>query len=202
MEPNITSKLLENVNLINSKKKQVYAFGLFTAFVVIILLAGAIAPSIRTISVLLSEIKEKEGLLNELEVKVETLGSLQTQYEEISDPIRDLKLVFPNSGDFSLLMANLEDLTTSHNYNLRSITFGDSDDDFKYDTTVLQPKLITVVVEGSNQDLIPFLKSIEELPMYPTITAVSYTSEPGEEGENIISIKMVIYEITDSNFYE
>lgn len=194
----------QKVNMINDRKKQVFGFGLFTAFIIIILLAGAIGPSINTIVSILAKISEKQVLQEQLDQKITTLGSLNTQYENLGEQIRDLELVFPNNEDYSLFMSNIEVISRNHNFTISNISFEEIDlvPEETSVTTVLNFKKANITIAGKEDDLIPLLREIEEMPMYPIIRSVSYSANEDIDGNTSFSIEVVIYKIEETNFYE
>lgn len=192
----------EKVEVIQSKRKQVYGFGAFTVLVLVVLLVGAIRPSISTILRLNQEIKQKKIVLQQLIDKVNTINALKIQYDQFQSTAEDLRLVYPSTGDFSLFMANIEQLSKKYDYNLTSISFNDSDNPEDAGTSVLIPMNSVITIRGTDENLIPFIKAIEGMPMYPVVDKVSYNNQPTPEGDINFTISIVIYKIDDPLFYE
>lgn len=71
LDPN-TANLMERVNIVSDRKKQVYSFSLLTIVIVVALGVGAVKPSIETIMRLNGEIKEKKVTLETLDTKINT----------------------------------------------------------------------------------------------------------------------------------
>jgi hypothetical protein len=201
MDNSTSGNIVQKVNLIQDKKKQAYGFGAFTVFVILVLVIGAIQPSVTTILSLLNEIEEKEQLIIELDTKITNLGKLDTQSKELAGPIRDLELLFPNTGDFSFFMANIEGVVETNGFDLNSIGFTEINDDFVTNAIVLQGSLVSLSVKGDLDNIVQLLTTLEEMPMSPIIQSVSYTTDADKDENYTVSIQMVIYHIEDINFY-
>ena len=194
--------LIDKVELIKDRKKQAYGFSVFTVLVLIILIVGAIRPSVLTIVRINSEIKEKQQTLATLNNKINALNSLAQQYNEFKDTADDLALVYPANGDFSLFLANIENISETYGFELRSIGFGNERrrEDTQYET--LEPISVTLSVAGQKSNLIPFLQRIEEMPMYPVVNSISYSVDEDDDGNTSYSLSIHIYEVGEDNFYE
>lgn len=202
LDPN-TANLMERVNIVSDRKKQVYSFSLLTIVIVVALGVGAVKPSIETIMRLNGEIKEKKVTLETLDTKINTLNSLSLQYSDFEETAQDLKLVFPTNGDFSLFLANIENICRTYGFQLNTIGFGRSR--FKAEVLNLQnlkPVDVTLTVLGDKNDMIQLLQAFEEMPMYPIVRSVNFSNETSNEGLTNISISLVIYEIENETFYE
>ena len=193
-------KLIDQVNIVKGKKQQVYTFSVLTFVVVLILVVGAIKPSIETMARLNSEIKQKEIVRDKLEDKMNALNELSLQYAEFEETAEDLELIFPTNGDFSLFLANIESLSEESGFDLKSISFGKTRRQGSSLTT-LKSVRIDLQVEGAKEEIIPFLQKLESLPMYPEIKVLSYSTDE-EDGLNSYAIMMIIYEIQNETFYE
>lgn len=195
------SRITNRVKFLTDKKQQVYGFTVFTAVVILILTFGAIKPSIETIVRLRSEIKAKENTVDRLEEKINTINALAIQYQEFQDTAEDFSLIFPDNEDFSLYLANIESITEQSGLELRSISFARRsarETRFK----LLTPVTVNLSVMGKRQNLIPYLQTLEGLPMYPEVKSVSFNLEVDDEGNNNFSVMMVIYGIRQQGFYE
>ncbi len=198
----IDTRITNRLNQLQmSRKQQVYGFGLITAIVIIVLSVGALKPSIETIVKLRSEIEQKEMILDKLETKIQVINSLNLQYEEFQDTAKDLGLIFPANGDFSLFLANIESITEKSGFKLESVSFTKKKTG-SLAFQLLSPKRVQLGVMGKKQNLIPFLKTLEELPFYPEINTVSFSEEVDDDGNTDFSIALTIYEVNKTNFYD
>ena len=200
MEPE--SKGLKYLEIVNkSVQSRTYSFAIFTVFVVAILLLGAIKPTLGKISQINEEIKQKKIINEQLTNKTNALSSLTNEYYSQSDDMKSLSMVFPSQGNFSLLMSNIENITSEYGFVLQSINFG-SPEKVPSSLKVLKPWAIRISVSGSRANLVNFLKDLEELPMFPTVTKVSYSSGArNRSGELSYSIELQIFKIDEPNFY-
>jgi Tfp pilus assembly protein PilO len=196
------SKNLENVKVIQDKRKSVYKFGAFTFLVVIILVVGAIRPSIGTIITIWQEIQTKKEQVEVLDDKLDKHGELFEQYTSIEDDRERLRLLFPADQNFSLFLANIEELAKKHGFKLNSINFEEGDDTSVLNTVALINWSSTISVTGPESEMIPLMKDIETLPMYPIINRISYSSEENEEGDITMSMTILLYRVDDPLFYE
>ncbi len=199
MEPT-DSRITNRVKFFSDKKQQVYGFGLVTVIVFAVLIIGAVKPSIETMVRVLSEIKKKEMVLGMLEEKINTINSLAIQYAEFEETADDLPLIFPDNGDFSLFLANIESITQESGFELSSVSF--TSKAIKINRyNLLSPMSVQISTVGKRQNLIPYLKNLENLPMYPEINSVSFSTEVDEDGNTRFSVSMLIYKVKIKNFY-
>lgn len=190
------------LNIINkSVKTKTYAFTGFTLLVVIILIAGALRPTALTITRINKEIEEKRFLNEQLDLKLNNITQLSSQYSEIEDDVKNLPLVFPSSGNFSLFMSNVEEISKSFGYSLSGINFGEADG-IETNLNGLSPFSAKLTITGKKTNLIKLLQAFESMPMYPTVHQVSYASKTNDDGLTTFSIELIIYETTDPEFFK
>jgi len=185
-----------------SEKKISYIFTGITVAVAIVLIAGAIRPTVITITRINTEISEKEKTEKALTEKISALTELDTQYIGLKDDFEDISLVFPTDGDFSLFMANIDAISSRNGFVLVGLSFAEYKEDNPVATGVLEPWSVRLTIEGKKNDLVNFLKDLESLPMYPVIESVAYSDDGENEEVNSFSIHMRIYHIPIGNFYD
>lgn len=184
------------------EKRKGYIFAAVTIFVSILLIAFAIRPTVITIFKINTEITEKTRLNTQLDAKIDTLSKLDKQYTDMKDDLSNLKLIYPDNGDFSLFMANTPGVLSKNGFLLTGINFDKySDKNFNTVTKVLVPWSVRLNVKGNSANLINLLKDLEALPMYPVIESFSYSSQKDENGFTNYSINLRIYKIDNNNFY-
>lgn len=191
-------KLIKVVN--GSVQAKTYTFASFTLIVVMVLLIGAIRPTMIKISEIQKEVEAKQVTNKKLDDKIEALSTLSNEYADNKDMFTKLPLVFPSQGNFSLLLSNIDEIAREQGFNLNNINFGQSDK-VKLTYNALKPWNVRFSISGSRANLIPFLSKMESLPMFPTITKVSYSLDKEKLGIITFSIEMVIYKLEDQNFY-
>jgi len=185
-----------------SEKKISYIFTGITVAVAIVLIAGAIRPTVITITRINAEISEKETTEKALTEKISALTELDTQYIGLKDDFEDISLVFPTDGDFSLFMANIDAISSRNGFVLVGLSFAEYKEDNPVATGVLEPWSVRLTIEGKKNDLVNFLKDLESLPMYPVIESVAYSDDGENDEVNSFSIHMRIYHIPIGNFYD
>ena len=185
-----------------SEKKISYIFTGITVAVAIVLIVGAIRPTVITITRINTEISEKETTEKALIEKINALTELDTQYIGLKDDFEDISLVFPTDGDFSLFMANIDAISSRNGFVLVGLSFAEYKEDNPVATGVLEPWSVRLTIEGKKNDLVNFLKDLESLPMYPVIESVAYSDDGENEEVNSFSIHMRIYHIPIGNFYD
>lgn len=196
------SNAVEKLSLIKSKRNQTLGASVFTLIVILVMVVGAIRPSVATILEIREEIQQKEETLETLREKQRTLDGLRAQYDSNEDIFEALPLIYPNTGDFSLFMGNIEEVSLQNGFELTSISFDDNSTEFAQTYDVLQPIRVTILVRGDVENLIPFLNALESMPMYPGTLAVSYGTQVDDDGKINFNIDLVIYELEDDLFYE
>ena len=196
------SKALKNLSVILSgNKNKTYTFGIITVVVVLVLLFGAIQPTILTISKITTEVSKKKTLNQQLDAKINAITKLGNDYEYIREDIDYLPLLFPTQGNFSLFLSNIDVITKESGFNLVSISFS-ADDKFSSGTTTLVPWGAKITVSGSRANLIQLMEKIEAMPMAPVINNVSFSRNKSNAQSTNISLNIIIYRIDDLKFYE
>ncbi len=199
------SKRLELVKLIKeapSKQVENVFVGLTYIFAVL-LLVFAIIPTINTIFQINKEIQEKQTVYKALENKIIALSSLDGQYNENLDKFKDLTLLYPTSGNFSLFLSNIDAVISRNNFVLDAISFSEYDrDTFQIKTSVVKPWSVRIVVSGKKVYLVTLLRDLEAMPMFPVIESLAYGTDIDEEGNTKYSITLRIYHVENPKFYE
>jgi len=186
----------------SSEKKQSYIFFGFSILVVIVLVVFAIRPTVTTITKINKEIKEKERINTLLENKVTTLNELDKQYAPKKEDFDNLEMIFPPGDNFSLLLANIELVTTRNGHKLSSVSFDRyKGRDYDITTKELKPYMITLSARGREENILSFLSELEDLPMYPVIESFSYSTETADDGTNAFTVSLRIYHVDNVNFY-
>jgi len=199
------NKRLELSNLIKkapSRQVENVLVG-FTYILIVLLIVFAIIPTFKTINGINEEIKEKERISKALDDKIEALSSLDEEYIENTDAFKDLTLLFPSTGNFSLFLSNIDAVVSRNNFVLKSINFSDYEKEvLSSKASVLEPWSVRMTVSGKKVYLITLLKDLEAMPMYPVVESVSYSSDIDEEGNTSYSLALRIYHIENAKFYE
>lgn len=187
----------------SSEKQRSYIFFGVSVLVVIILIVFAIRPTITTITRINKEIKEKERVSTLLDSKITTLNELDKQYTPNKEAFDDLEMIFPAGENFSLLLANMELVTTRNGHKLSSVSFGGyKGKDYDITTKALKPYTMTFSARGKEENILNFLQELEDLPMYPVIESFSYSTETADDGTSAFTVSLRIYHVDNVNFYK
>jgi Tfp pilus assembly protein PilO len=185
------------------EKKRGYIFAGATIVVSILLIIFAVKPTLSTITQINSSIKEKNRLNIALDSKISTLSALDKQFEEVGTDLKNLKLIYPAEGNFSLLLANIHPILSRNGFYLNGINFDKyGDKNVSFTAKVLVPWTVKISTKGKITNVINLLKELEALPMYPVVESFAYTDQKDENGLTNFSINMRIYKIDNANFYE
>jgi len=186
------------------KKAEMIFTGL-TYIAAVLLIALAIIPTVKTVQTIDREIKQKERVSAALKAKLQALTSLDGQYNSNKEAFEDITLIFPTSENFSLFLANVDPIVTRNGFILKNLSFStvrkSSTDNF-LNTKVLEPYSARLAVTGNRSNLIPFLKDLESLPMYPIVEGISYSDDIEDDGSTNYSITLRLYNIDDVKFYD
>ncbi len=169
----------------------------------VLLIVFAVIPTVQTVFTINKEMKEKERVSNALEAKLVALSSLDEQYNSNADAFKDITLLFPDSGNFSLFLSNIDAVVSRNNFILESISFSEYEKEtLDVKTSVLKPWSVRLSVNGKKVYFITLLKDLEAMPMYPVVERVSFGSDVDDNGNTRYSVSLRIYHIESSNFYE
>ncbi|KKR05523.1 MAG: hypothetical protein UT34_C0002G0030 [candidate division WS6 bacterium GW2011_GWF2_39_15] len=196
-----SSKGIDYLKIINgSVQSKTYSFVIFTVIVVIVLLIGAVRPTLLTITKINKDIKEKKLINTQLDTKLQNLSTLSNQYGSIKSDADTLPLMFPTQGNFSLFMSNIEEISKANGFTLNGINFN-KNDDFIMKLKVLKPWSARITVSGKKANIIKLLKAYESMPMYPVVNQLSYSNKQDESNQTTFSINLIVFRIDDPNFY-
>jgi len=198
------TRIEEKIKVIQSSKNKTYTFIGVTILILLVLLLGAIRPTIIKISTVIAEVEARKTLQTQLNSKIDAISKLSKEYNtDYKDLFADLSLVYPARGDFSLFMANVEQVTNKNNFELVSIGFESEkvDDSSTESYSILMPWYANVTIKGSRSDLIKLMRDIESFPNFPQITSVSFGDKVDDDGRMTFSMRILMYKIDDPEFY-
>lgn len=198
-----TTKRLEQLVLIRTSRGKTIGFTIFSIIVLLVLIGGAVVPSVSTIINVQSEIREKKAVLGALEDKASALSKLSQQYDSLGYVVPDLPLLYPNTGDYSMVTANLDEILKEFDFNMQAIGFlDDREEDSDALFIVLKPQVVSISTKGPVVNFVPMIKAIEEMPMRPEVRRVSFSYTPDENGLNEYSLQIFMHRIEDELFYD
>jgi len=175
----------------------------FTLIVIILLIVFAIRPTITKIVNIRKEIKEKGRISKLLDDRIQTLSSLDNDFQESKDKFEFVPLVFPESERYVLILSNIEPIVNRNSFKLSSLTFDKYDgESYNISTSVLKPTSLRITVLGLYSNFVNLLKDLESLPMYIVVDSVSFgSSKASETNEVSYSLNLRIYNIKEPKFY-
>lgn len=187
----------------SKEKTNSYATIGFTLIVIILLIVFAIRPTITKIVNIRKEIKEKNRISKLLDDRIQTLSSLDNDFQESKDKFEYLPLVFPESEKYVLVLSNIEPIVNRNSFKLSSLTFDKYDgESYNISTSVLKPTSLRITVLGLQSNFVNLLKDFESLPMYIVLESVSFgSSKASETNEVSYSLNLRLYNINEPKFY-
>ena len=192
----------ESIIIINEKKREVAIFILITLVVLSLLVVFPIRLMALKVIEVNNEIEGKRRLKERLETKIENFTQLNAEYQEIREDLEDFVLVYPNQGDYSLFVANIEEICNANFFRLRSVNLDRErmrGEQNPFEMLDIWSANITVI--GRRSDLINLLEDLESMPMLPTVMSVTYSNELDEEGFLDFSIRIRVYGVTNQSIY-
>jgi Tfp pilus assembly protein PilO len=190
--------------IINKKKKEAILFIIITLVVLVVLVAFPVRLMALSVIKINHEIEGKRRIKERLDKKITDLTLLNTEYQDVKDNLKDFPLLFPTQGDFSLFVANIEEICKSNYFRLESVNVSQQRGGIKTQGTsyeVLNVWDVNVTVVGKRSDLVSLLESFESMPMYPTVVSLTFQNEVDANGFLKFSISMQIYGINKAGIY-
>ena len=192
------------IMIINQKKRELAIFISITLVVLIILIAFPIRLMALSVIKINNEIEGKRRIKEQLDTKISNLTQLNTEYQTIRGELKDFTLIFPPQGDYSLLVANLEEICKMNSVHLSSVNVsmqrllsGEEENPFE----VLNMWEVNMGIMGKRSSLFDLLEDFESMPMYPTVRSVSYKDELTEDGLFRFNIVLRVYGVTKPGLY-
>jgi len=175
----------------------------FTLIVIILLIVFAIRPTITKIVNIRKEIKEKERISKLLDDRIQTLSSLDDEFEESKEKFEFIPLVYPESERYVLLLSNMEPIVNRNSFKLSSLAFDKYDgESFNLPTSALKPTSVRITVLGLYSNFVSLLKDFESLPMYIVVDRISFgNSKTSETNEVSFTLNLRVYNVNDPKFY-
>ncbi len=190
------------IQIINEKKKEVAIFLSITLVVLIVLIVFPIRMMTLKVIQINNEIEGKRGIKEQLDEKIEDLTQLNTQYQEIREDLKDLPLIFPNQGDYSLFVTNIDEIAKANQFRLTSVNISyERARRHEVPFETLDYWDVNINVSGRRTDLIHILEDIESMPMFPTVQRVGFQNEMDDDDLLNFSITMRIYGVNMQGVY-
>lgn len=190
------------IAIVNQKKREVAIFISITLVVLIVLIVFPIRLMALKVIQINNEIEGKRGIKEQLDEKIDNFTQLNAQYQEIREDMEDLPLIYPNTGDYSLLVSNIDEIAKANHFRLTSVRVESErirGDENPFETLNIWTTSINVT--GRRTDLVGLLEDVEALPMFPTVKSVSYSNELDDDGLLTFRITMRVYGVDESGIY-
>ncbi len=190
------------IQIINKKKKEVAIFLSITLVVLIVLIVFPIRMMTLKVIQINNEIEGKRGIKEQLDEKIENLTQLNTQYQEIREDLKDLPLIFPNQGDYSLFVTNLDEIAKANQFRLTSVNLSyERARRHEVPFETLDYWDANINVAGRRTDLIHLLEDIESMPMLPTVQRISFRNELDDDDLLRFNVTVRIYGVNMQGVY-
>lgn len=174
----------------------------FTMLVVVLLVVFAIRPTVTTIVKINKEVKEKENISSLLKRRIQTISTLNDEYEESKEKFEMLSLVFPVSERYVLFLSNIEPVISRNGFKLNSVSFDRYEGEtYNLSPSVLKPTTAKVSISGEYNNFINLLKDLESLPIHTVVESVSFSNVHSETDSLSFFLSLRIYNISEDNFY-
>ncbi len=194
----------DTIIVITSKKREVATFLMITLAVLIVLIALPIRLMALSVIRINNEIEGKRRIKQQLDTKINNFTQLNAEYQEIREDFKDFPLIFPSDGDYSLFLANLDEICKENFFRLENVGVTSSRGSMKKEGVSFQELNswdVNISVVGRRSDLARFLEQIEAMPMYPTINVIGFKNEINEDGLLGFNISFRIYGVNKPNMY-
>jgi len=171
------------VKFFESTQNKTYTILGLTFIALIVFGAFAIRPTIATIIKLNKKVAEGRVLGDKMQVKIDTLYSLQSKIYENERKIDLAESAFPDDPKIDMIIADADLIAQKYDLKLVSLTPGEEseeEDSGEFSSGILTSSM-RVVLEGSRENFQKFLDHLETLPREIYISRLSVTE--GEDGD-------------------
>lgn len=188
---------------LKSPMQKSYTFAGVTIVVILVFLFGAIRPTFVTISRLRTEIAERQIIDNALQAKITALQSLNVEFSRNEESLDLLNALYPENSDFSLLMANLERISSTYGQTLENLEIAVEETQVVpgQDIDTVAPSItrvqVRMVVMGNRSRVTDLIDHIENLPHIPDVVRVSFVPGGGDSMTDVrTTIEFYVYRIS------
>jgi Tfp pilus assembly protein PilO len=194
------SRYFKELPKIYQKKETVVYTGLILTLLSVSFFAVfAIRPTIITIVSLYREIQTQKEINNQLQKKINTLSSAQSNYTLAEPYLPLIDEAIPPTPSLSQVTLQFETLAQKNNLTINSLSFEpsvllgkDPTKKEKKKTSSLQNLSFSLSLNGNFEDLEKFLDSLSQLRRIITIDSSSFSKKESTEGEETETINLNI----------
>jgi type IV pilus assembly protein PilO len=168
-------------SLYKKKQARVYTGIVLTIFTVSFFGFFAIRPTLVTISGLLKEIKDKKGVVKQMDDKITALANAQTNYSQVEEELYLVDQSLPLDPDLASLMKQLEVLARANSVTLESIQYNKINLLGEIEKEEGQKAGFSISLSGSYDNLKQFLHSLDNLRRIILVDSFSFSTKTEEE---------------------
>jgi len=120
----------------------------------------------------------------------------------VAEDLEDISLVYPDNGDFSLFIMNIEEICKMNGFEVMSIGFVEPEgEELDISLSAATPWNVNVAVEGDKGDLISLLADFESMPSFTQIEGVAFSTPEEGKSSYLFNVTLRVYKIASSDFY-
>ena len=184
---------------VNSQAKTFMAGG-FTLFFALILVLFAIRPTIADIIRIKRQLKVYQQLAIQLDDKIDTIYNLTNTFDRNKATLAYFDIYYPKNLDYSLFVANLEYICKELGTKLIGVSYSAasgrkfSKDFAKRGINAVEPVVFSITIEGDYNQLVAFLKRIEQTPFLPEVFSMTYQAATPEK-KQVFTINVLLFRL-------
>jgi len=190
-------------SLLQTSQQKAISTGLLTFALVVALLWGSFRPTLVTIIETSRKFEDKTALLKKMQQQNTNLTRLLRDQLEQKEKLLALDYYFPNDGDYSLFITNLQPISQRYGFSMTTVSFSSSYFRQVEKITDLQfpemtPVTFQVSLTGDPAKLGAYLAFIEQMPFQPKVLSVSYSPSRVDASKTQISLTLLLYKMSAS----
>ncbi len=190
-------------NILRTSQQKAISTGVLTLALIVALMWGSFRPTVLTIIETNRKYAERKSTEEKLTNQNTNLTSLLKDRIEQKDKLADLDYYFPNDGDFSLFIVNLNQIAKKYELSLDSVSF--SANYFRQVEKIealqfaeMTPVTFQVSVTGDPAKLSQFLSYTESTPFLPKVLSVGYSPNRTKLEKTTMSVTLLLYKLSTS----
>jgi Tfp pilus assembly protein PilO len=187
--------------IIKTSQQRAISTGLLTFGLLTVLLWGSFRPTVITIIETNRKYENQKVALQKFQLQNTNITSLVTKSLELKDDLAGLDYYFPNDGDYSLFITNLNQIAKNYDLRLESVSFSSTYFRQVEKVTSLQfdaltPVTFQTLIVGDSTKISQFLSYIENTPFLPKVIGISYSPNRTNIEKTNISITFLVYKMS------
>lgn len=157
----------------------------------------ALRPTLLTISQLLTELEAKENTVNQLDTKLQNLKTAQTNYQSVQPDLPIIETAVPAGAKPELLIRQIEGLSNRNSVSITTVSVGEvvllgtqkqvkKDDKLNSIPANSLSFPFAISVSGDYENLMQFLKDMENLRRLIVLDSISFNSAKTDSGLRLV----------------